>query len=513
MQPTDVGTELTYGIEAQVRSSAWNFIARYYLGVQTYRQFVRAFGNIARYMAGEIESAYPGQASRVSPRGQTRLCNGEMSLANAGFRRDLIQRLTQFLRTSSDDSCGRIRPFTLADDWGEGRESVLRLCLHSTRLGLLDLTWELMCPLCRGAKGQASTLKNLRSEAHCSSCNIRFDANFDRSVQVTFRPSEQIRSVQQSTYCVGGPGNTRHIIVQQEVLPHQQTALPIDLSPGVYRLRGPRIPGSALLEVAPSNATSQGVQFSCTLAELQPPSVEIAPGPTHLRLENDSGEALLILLERTEWTDDTVTAAFVTSLQDFRDLFSSEVLAPEEQFAVRYLCIMFTDLKASTAMYREQGDAPAYAMVRDHFKVVYDHVVEHNGALVKTIGDAVMAVFREPGDAIAAGLDIHNSFISGIAADSGLVLKIGVHAGPCMAVNLNERLDYFGSTVNAAVRLQGHSGGGDVMINADLLADPAVKAIVERPDTQTERVRVELKGFEGDYEACRITLHAPPDQT
>ena len=66
-----------------------------------------------------------------------------------------------------------------------------------------------------------------------------------------------------------------------------------------------------------------------------------------------------------------------------------------------------------------------------------------------------------------------------------------------MAVNLNERLDYFGSTVNAAVRLQGHSGGGDVMINADLLADPAVKAIVERPDIQTERVRVELKGFEG----------------
>ena len=144
-----------------------------------------------------------------------------MSLANAGFRRDLIQRLTQFLRTSSDDSCGRIRPFTLADDWGEGRESVLRLCLHSTRLGLLDLTWELMCPLCRGAKGQASTLKNLRSEAHCSSCNIRFDANFDRSVQVTFRPSEQIPFSTAEHLLRRGPGNTRHIIVQQEVPPHQ----------------------------------------------------------------------------------------------------------------------------------------------------------------------------------------------------------------------------------------------------------------------------------------------------
>ena len=512
LKTNDTGTELTYRIDAQVRSSAWNLPARYYLGVQTYRQFDRAFGNIAKYLTGEAESAYPGQASRISTRNQARLRNGVESLATAGFARDLIQRLALFLRTSSDDSCGRIRPFGLADNWGERRESVLRLCLHATRLGLLDLSWELMCPLCRGAKGQTGTLKDLRSQAHCSSCNIRFDANFDRSVQVTFRPSPRIRPVQQSTYCVGGPGNTPHILIQAELSPHQQTTSPVDLSPGVYRLRGPRIAGSALVDVAPSHAPVEEVRFSCNLGEVQPPNIEIAPGSTLFRLENDGEEALLVMLEKTTWPDDAVTAAYVSSLQDFRDLFSSEVLAPEEQFEVRSLCFMFTDLKASTAMYREQGDAPAYALVRDHFKVVYDCVVEYRGAVVKTIGDAVMAVFSETGDAVSASLDIHTAFRTGGSADSGLVLKIGIHSGPCMAVNLNERLDYFGTTVNTAVRLQGQSIGGDVMISAEMVEDPTVREAIERPGIRTETVRVQLKGFERDYEAVRITWHEPPDQ-
>ena len=94
-----------------------------------------------------------------------------------------------------------------------------------------------------------------------------------------------------------------------------------------------------------------------------------------------------------EWPDDAATAARVSALQDFRDLFSSEVLSPEEGFEVRYLTVMFTDLRSSTAMYRERGDAPAYALVRDHFQVLRDAIAKHHGAVVKTIGDAVMAVF------------------------------------------------------------------------------------------------------------------------
>ncbi len=511
LEPNDGGTSLTYRIEAEVRSLLWHIPARYYLGVSTYRNFNRAFRNVARHLAGEAPTPYPHQTSDTKSRAEARLSAGESSLVQAGFEPGVAERFAGFIRTSSDDDCGRIRPFRLADSWSEGRESVLRLCLHATRLGLLDLTWDLMCPLCRGAKGQVSSLSDLRSQAHCSSCNIRFDANFDRSVEVTFRPSERVRRIEQNSYCVGGPGNTPHVIVQQTIAPDGRFTVPVDLSPGVYRLRGPQIKGAALIEVDQSHPGPGDIRFSCSVGELTPLRAAVAPGRTALSVENTREQELLVILEATQWPDDAVTAAFVTTLQDFRDLFSSEALAPEEHFEVRYLCFMFTDLRSSTTLYRVQGDALAYAMVRDHFRVIFDSVAEHSGAVVKTIGDAVMAVFREPGDAVAMGLDAHRSLSEKGSSSPDIVLKIGVYAGPCIAVNLNDRLDYFGTTVNAAVRLQGESLGGDIVMGAALLDDPGVQEALRGPGIHTEPIRVQLKGFEKDFEAVRVTWQEPPD--
>ena len=228
------------------------------------------------------------------------------------------------------------------------------------------------------------------------------------------------------------------------------------------------------------------------------------PGQTRLRLENSGENELLVMLERMTWPDNSVTAAQITALQDFRDLFSSEVLAPEEQFEIRYLAFMFTDLRSSTALYRERGDAAAYVLVRDHFGVIRDQVVDHQGTVVKTIGDSIMAVFREPANALAAAFDIHRAFSPQSERHFGLVLKVGIHAGPCIAVNLNGRLDYFGTTVNAAVRLGSHSLGGDVVVAADLLEDPVARDVLTRPGMKIERLSVQLKGFEEESEICRI---------
>ena len=57
-------------------------------------------------------------------------------------------------------------------------------------------------------------------------------------------------------------------------------------------------------------------------------------------------------------------------------------------------------------------------------------------------------------------------------------IKIGLHAGPCIAVTLNDRLDYFGSTVNLAARLQGESQGGDIVLSVEMAGDPAVAEVL-----------------------------------
>lgn len=164
---------------------------------------------------------------------------------------------------------------------------------------------------------------------------------------------------------------------------------------------------------------------------------------------------------------------------------------------------MFADLRASTALYREKGDAQAYALVRDHFQILHDWVARRRGAVVKTIGDAVMAVFSEPGTVVEAAHDIHRAFQGEAGGHLGLVLKIGVHAGPCMAVNLNGRLDYFGTTVNTAVRLEAISQGGDLVMLAELLEDLAMRRALDSPGVHVDHFEAELKGFDKAFQIGR----------
>ena len=312
------------------------------------------------------------------------------------------------------------------------------------------------------------------------------------------------------TYCVGGPRNTPHILVQRSLASGDGEEWTADLAEGTYRLRGHKMESSALLEVGPSHPSREAVGFSCSRRGVEPNRVEVAPGQVQgqvqVRLQNSGDGDLVVALERMRWPDDAVTAARITAMQGFRDLFSSEVLAPEEQFEIRYLAFMFTDLRSSTALYRDQGDAPAFAMVRDHFRVLHDLVAGYRGAVVKTIGDAVMAVFGEPGDAVAAGLAIHKALADDNAEHPDLVLKMGLHAGPCIAVNLNGRLDYFGTTVNTAVRLQGHSSGGDLMILADLARDPVVEQALSVPGVHVDHMEANLRGFDEKFQVCRVTI-------
>ncbi|PJE19792.1 MAG: hypothetical protein CK431_30475, partial [Mycobacterium sp.] len=104
-------------------------------------------------------------------------------------------------------------------------------------------------------------------------------------------------------------------------------------------------------------------------------------------------------------------------------------------------------------LYERVGDATAYNLVREHFTLLAEVVRDHDGAVVKTIGDAVMASFDDPAQAVRAALAMQHRIVAAASGAEPLVLKIGVHAGPSVVVTLNDRLDYFGSTVNMTARL------------------------------------------------------------
>ena len=190
---------------------------------------------------------------------------------------------------------------------------------------------------------------------------------------------------------------------------------------------------------------------------------------------NDAGFELAALIEDRTWTREALTAPEVISLQAFRDLFAAATLRPGDEAGVSQVALLFSDLRGSTALYERVGDARAFNMVREHFALLASIVRDHDGAVVKTIGDAVMASFGDPADAVKAALAMQAAIKS-----HDLVLKLGVHAGPSVVVTLNDRLDYFGSTVNMAARLQGQSEGGDIVISRAVADDPAVKPLLAK---------------------------------
>jgi len=156
----------------------------------------------------------------------------------------------------------------------------------------------------------------------------------------------------------------------------------------------------------------------------------------------------------------------------FWELFSGDAPPADESLSIARVAILFTDLKGSTAMYAERGDPRAYRLVRDHFAILGEAIDRNNGALVKTIGDAVMASFASGADAVRAAFE-SQAELCARARDMGgeLVLKAGVHAGACLAVKLNDRLDFFGGAVNTAARVQGLSRGNDVVVSDEVLVD------------------------------------------
>jgi class 3 adenylate cyclase len=225
-----------------------------------------------------------------------------------------------------------------------------------------------------------------------------------------------------------------------------------------------------------------------------------------LALTNQTDAEQLLILERLEWSDQATTAAEVTALQMFRDLFASEALRPGEQISVGTLTVLFTDLRHSTQLYRQIGDATAFGRVMSHFDVVRKSIVEHDGAIVKTIGDAVMAVFRSAADGLLAMLEVQRALAEPADGNTPLQLKAGLNTGPCIAVTLNDRLDYFGSTVNMAARLEGLSSGADVIISRSVYDDVKVRELIESEDLAAEEFDMLLKGFEDErFELWRVS--------
>ncbi len=380
-----------------------------------------------------------------------------------------IRKLLDWIRHGDEQDLFRIQVRERAHSFGVDEDALLRVCLHATRLGLLELTWDVMCPHCRGVSQQNGNLGEVSTQGHCGVCLIDFGTDGSESIEITFHVHPSIREVPHRSFCSAEPAAKEHIRLQQCVLPNATMLHQVPLRAGRYRMR---IHGQK--EYGYLDITTQTDRQSVTWKSGSlPQQVTLCPFP-QITLCNDQESAQTFIIESATWSDLALRPGRLLSLQEFRDLFSEEYLGQDVQLAIGEQTILFTDMVGSTALYAQQGDAAAFREVRRHFADVFAIIGSHRGAVVKTIGDAVMGAFTNPLDAVIAAKEIHDRFPPG-KADSVTRLRISLNTGPCIAVKLNTDIDYFGHSVNIAAKLQSLASAWQVAMSERVFEAPGVK--------------------------------------
>jgi class 3 adenylate cyclase len=298
-------------------------------------------------------------------------------------------------------------------------------------------------------------------------------------------------------YCLGGPGTTPHIVYQKLLESGQEHAFSIRLAEGRYRARFTGANEYRWLEIG----SKEEGEPNWAIGDEAIVGADIfarANRPQSLKIRNSSKRKVVAVIESVEWARDALSAGELVADQQFRDLFSNEILAPGIKLAVESTTILFTDLVGSTAMYNDLGDAKAFSLVRTHFDILHELVQKHQGAIVKTIGDAIMAVFTKPENALRAAHELHaevDRYVRQKGHDRGVELKVGLHEGPCIAVTLNDKLDYFGTTVNLAARVQNLSRGGDIVVTESLARVTTDCEALRQHGWKSEAMQAHAKGF------------------
>jgi hypothetical protein len=445
------GTHLRYEVWASPRNW-WGWLP---VRLQLLESGWRFRGTVFRYdrriRTGEaVDARHSG--GRASAVASEKLRHYARRLETAGTMPGVVQELMDWIETAADVDLEAMRPYALARRWRLPRRAVLEGFLHATSIGALELRWQLLCPLCRGAKQSSDSLETVNANVHCEACQIDFSVNFNQSIEAVFRPAPDLRRVDSSRYCVGGPQTQPHIVTQQVLEPGTARALRITLDPGTYRFRRwGAVNGQIVRVLNGPGPTSVSLDSESRIAIEANREVELS-------FHNASTEDGVFLLEQMAWGDQAATAAEVTSLQLFRDLFSQETLRPAERIEARSLSVLVTAFHDAVSRFRELGDQAAFACSIRHQQVVVEEAARHGGAFVKVLANGTLSVFPHAEDASEAATAIlHRN------ADEELRIKAAICTGPMLAVRLNDRLDYFGAVVSEAESLVEQASPGEVV--------------------------------------------------
>ncbi len=451
----------------------------------------KAYRRVLPALAEQLDRLRPDALNLPAPTltdsADARLRATHQQLLDRGLPRASVDALCEYIRTGDDIDLHRIQIRERARVWKLPEQDLLRVALHATRAGILALSWDTICPHCRGVRDENGTLSSLSAHSHCDACNVEFTTDTQESVEVTFRVHPSIRDIPDQVYCSAEPARKDHIRVQWTVAPGEQVSLAPQLKPGRYTVWRDHDGGWFLdIDEAGDSSVTWAPHARDTV-------IKAAPDAT-LALANDDAAPHTFTIEESTWSDHALRAGHLLSFQDFRDLFSEEYIGADVRLGVGEQTLLFTDVVGSTAFYASRGDPAAFIEIKRHFDEVFAIVAKNRGAVVKTIGDAVMATFVDPVDAVRASHQIHGTFHPQ-RTDTPIRVRISLNTGPCIAVRLNANADFFGGTVNVAAKLQALAEGYQIAMSEATYASPGVSELLRDLGAELETLEYTSKAL------------------
>jgi class 3 adenylate cyclase len=442
---------------------------------------------------------------------------------------DIVDAIERLVRDAPDRKLGRVNALAFAASEGLDEEQAIKGFLHASRLGLFEMSWNVLCPGCGGVLDANTTLKTVQNDEYtCALCAAGYEPTLDEMVEVTFTINPRVRRIEahnphelppleyfRQIYWGSGidmpeddyEAKVDEFVLEALELPSGEKAvISLQLPEGFVMVFEPVTHAAQFLDVKgepTKERTSLSLVFDRGFQHRE--TLELRPGPVRIMVENHTevrtlpsvclaNDALHDLLGRRR---PFLTAKRLLTNQTFRDIYRTDTIDVDQRLKITSLTFLFTDLRGSTELYERVGDLAAFDLVKTHFSILHEIVSAEAGAVVKTIGDAVMATFPTPDRAVAAAMRMRDAMrnLNEQRGSEDLLLKIGIHEGPCIAVSLNERQDYFGQTVNIASRVQHLATSREIFATGSVLEDPRASNLLSERGLAPMSHNVTLRGI------------------
>ncbi|MDH4129613.1 MAG: adenylate/guanylate cyclase domain-containing protein [Spirochaetota bacterium] len=431
------------------------------------------------------------------------------NLYNTDFQ--ILDSLKSFILEANDEELFLINPYRLAKKLNINNKSLLKHLFYLTKVGLFDLNWDVHCTRCNWVTETSHSLKKVKTNSYCLNCDFYIDVSFDESVELTFTINENIKTIDLPIK-FDFPEQIKSEINTTIESGKTRTVISF-LDPGVYTFMCPITLAKGTINVNNEEPNEiQTIEIIYSDGKFAPNNINVMQGSITFLLKNEMDIEIGFILYPKELPkldisllDDRVSGFECINMPEFRAIFKHEVLPRRESLQVKDVTFLFTDIAGSSRLYEKLGDIKAYNIVRDYFDILNETIEKNEGVTVKTIGDVVISSFTKASNGMKAALDAQKAFNEYNQRDDvqyKIILKQSLHTGDSIVVNLNDRLDYFGSTVNMAARIKNLCMDNEILTTEKIINNLGVMDVLI--DSGINKIKRFESSLEDNEEAVKI---------